>query len=230
MKHSGGNGFALRFTATGFGNALAKISGDVASLGVELQDAYQEAVEEFAERTAQAARRNLGREHWKLSNSIGSRVKFYARTDSGGKTSGRTVGFVGVRGDLDVAKRWSKSRGSLELNRRTGEFRRDRIAAAEYAEPIVYWRFHESGYFRRMEGGRLFERWESRRGVDGEFYARKRFRDVKIRRADRVNSTTGNYVVTKPLRFFERAAPTAEGFVDAIFAINQTLAEKVFKR
>ena len=26
MKHSGGNGFALRFTATGFGDALAKIS------------------------------------------------------------------------------------------------------------------------------------------------------------------------------------------------------------
>lgn len=229
MKHSGGNGFALRFTATGFGDALAKISDDVATFGVELQDAYQKTVKEFAEQTAQAARRSLGRDRWRLADAIGSRVKFYAQTDSTGKTSGRTVGFVGVRGDLDVAKRWSKSRGSLELNRRTGEFRRDRIAAAEYAEPIVYWRFHESGYFRRMEGGRLFERWEAKRGYDGEFFAVKRFRDIKIRRADRVNATTGNYVATKPLRFFERAAPTAEGFVDAIFAINQTLAEKMFK-
>ena len=44
------------------------------------------------------------------------------------------------------------------------------------------------------------------------------------------NELTAAWFMSDYIRRYLSAAPTAEGFVDAIFAINQTLAEKVFKR
>lgn len=219
-----------RYGAEGFATTTREINDRVARLGPAIQEAYAETVEEFAKRLEDAARRNLGRSSWLLSREISHRTKFYADENSAGEKYGVVVGFVGVRGSLDLVRRWRQGVRSREINALTGETRDKRLAASAYSEPIVYYRFHESGYYRRMAFGKMFDGWIAVRDVDGTFRAEKRFRDVKIRKKSRINSTSGNYVATKALRFFKRAEPTASDFVDAIFAINQTVANEIFDK